>query len=500
MKSKFLWLPVLFAFSLTGCDLSFNQGPQEEKPQDNQQSGDNQQTGDNQQPGDGTSNGDGSNTNGTETKSSLNDVLYKAYLNYSDLSNISAINAKGEIKDFNLGLDVFAEEETMLGRNQVELEVSDFSGKSDSYITIDEEHVIEGMIQASEVQGTVAIDAALMQPIPDVEPTVEPKLRGEPEPDEPDEPDEPEFEGLFVKGEVEIAPLAVNAYIKDGNVYLDYSDEGVEKTLDNAGELAYQISGIVEYLSAMFADEGEEETEVSVPVEPKLRGEPEVASSLDLNILIDLITGAPDRKIYATIEDGDELVLDDELFVAPSEQEKAEAKESIDKFVEETLPSLKAAQLISVDDTKEDGSYTLGISLDKSKVELMLLMVEAMQQMQSETSSTLKRGEDLDVPPTLEPEEQISYAELFHEYCNKFDVDAEITLDKDGFIRVFNIDFDIEASGKDIPLDYNGVEFVVDIDLATSGKVSSEYKYNSEATFAYPNDLDQYVFVGEIDA
>ena len=27
----------------------------------------------------------------------------------------------------------------------------------------------------------------------------------------------------------------------------------------------YQISGIVEYLSAMFADEGEEETEVSVP-------------------------------------------------------------------------------------------------------------------------------------------------------------------------------------------------------------------------------------------
>ena len=497
MKSKLLLVSALFALALTGCSTKFNNEPEQKpQPETPSEESNNQQ----QQPLDTPVDPET-----PEGKATIKDALYKAYLNYSDINNFSAVNVNAEAKDVNLALNLDVFEETTYGDNHLDFSVSDFNAKVDAYARINQDNTVEGMIKASDVKGKVALDAAIFQPEEEEEPIAlaayrDPELDPEAGEGEEDPLDgEDDFEGFFAEGEFTIAPLAVNAYFKDGNVYLDYSDQGVRNTIDNADDLAGQIMELVYGIEEFFYEGDEEDID---PVQPEPQGlvrrdggEP----VFFLNELIDELTGAPERKIYDVLEE-DGFVIDASETIPPTNEEKEQAKQEIDSFVDETLPLLVASQMMTFKELA-NGSFELGVSLNKTKMVALITIAEKMAAVANDSeevpeSSLPNRNDPEPVQPQPGEDEEPSIADMFKKYCDKFDLTANVTLDKDGFVRNVNVNYDIAASAEDEVFDFFGLELEASASFAFSGKISTTFKYNSEVTFELPSDLNTYVYIG----
>ena len=471
MKTKLLLVSALFALTITGCGKKNNPEPQPEpEPEPEEKVVD---------------------VENEEQRSALENALYKAYLNYSDPANFNAVNVNAEVKDFNLDLGVDITEKSEYGRNQLDFSLSNCNANIDAYARKDANNVIEGMVKATNVSGKVAIDAGILQPLPEDPAPVAPanSLRDtEPEP-------QPEPEGFFASGEFEVAPLALDAYFKDGNIYVDYSDEGVRTTLTNAGELAYQLyeAGMGAYAQIKAAREAAKEA-ANQPKSITRDVEPEPVPALDLNAMIDEFTAAPDRKVYVTAEE-EGFVLDEEDTVPPTAEEKAEAQEKIGEFANETLPKLVMAKIIGMK-VRKNGSYEFSVSLNKAKVSFLLGVIEQLEaaekakeeQANPTTASTSETS-------STEPEEP-SYAEIFDQYCEKFDLDAKVVLDANGFVRSLAVSYDIKAGVEEMPYTFFNLNGEATIALALSGKISASFKYNDEVAFQLPEDLNTYVYIG----
>lgn len=469
MKKTLLVAPILFAFLLTGCSFDINSSkPAEEKPVE-QQPTNNQPQGDNGNNNNGeqnnNNNNDNNNQNNGETTGDnnnnttpakeydpLTELLFKAYQNYTDPSIIHSIGVNATLSDLEFGLHFDSYDETNFGKNVIDLSLSDINGKVDAYVNLSEEQEVSAVVNASEITGKVALEAGLLQPKTQV--------------------DENNPEGYFVSGEFDIAESTLNAYVKDGNAYIDYSDDGIRQTLTNAGELAAAVmdTGMTVYsIVKAKIDDMNKKAMISRDPEP----EPDPVPSLDLNALLDAYTNAPDRKIYSPIEDDDdEQDIDEEAITeeAPTEEE---IKDQIEDFVVKTLPTLKFLRLISVE-KQSNGDYDFAASLDKDKTYMLISMIQYSQE----------SGEGGDI------DNDIDYAALFYKYVDKFDVDLSLTLDKEGFVKSLGVEYDIEASMEKEQIPYVG-ESNASISLA--GEVNASFKYNDAVSLVFPNDLDTYV-------
>ena len=474
MKAKkILLVSALFALLLTGCGKK-NQEP-EPAPEPEEQDVD---------------------PATPEGKATVKDALYNAYLNYSTPSTFKAVNVNAEAKDvnFDLGLDIT--EKSQYGENKLDFSVSDFNAKVDAYAKVGEGNVVEGMVKASDVKGKVSLDANVLKELPkDPEPEPEAQQQGLIKRDGEEQPEEnPLFEGFSAKGEFTIAPLAVNAYFKDGNLYLDYSDAGVRTTLDNADDLAMQIMELVGSIDAYLNPDEDEGQQAQQQGLIKRDGEEPLHF---LNGMIDELTGAPGRKIYDLVEE-DGFVIDSEDMVAPTEEEKTQAKETIGEFVDNIL---SVSPLIFGVKELKDGSYKFSINLTKelmigliSLIEQFVAAQEALEQAQQpQQQGLIKRdGEEAAKEPTI--------ADYFKQYCEKFTLKAELILSKEGFVKSASADFDIKASAKELPYSFFGLFGEITASLTFKGKFSASFKYNDEVSFQLPTDLNTYVFVGKQEA
>lgn len=480
MKTRLLLVSALFALTLTGCSTKFNPNPEPQpEPVESEETPVNPET--------------------PEGKTTIKDALYKAYLNYSDVSTFKAVSVNAEAKDVNFDLKLDITEESQYGENKLDFSLSDFNAKVDAYAKVGEGNVVEGMVKASDVKGKISLDANVLKGYqePESEPEPEAQQQGLIKREGEEQPEEPPFEGFSAKGEFTIAPLAVNAYFKDGNLYLDYSDAGVRTTLDNADDLALQIMELVGSINEILnPEEGEGEGEAQ-PVQPEGLIKREGEEPLHfLNNMIDALTGAPDRKIYDLVEE-DGFVIDSEDLVPPTDAEKTEAQQEINKFVDETLPSLVAIQIVTFKELK-GGSFELGISLNKKKmvglisiIEQLMAAQEAAQQAQQQ--GLIKRdGEEIKEP---------SIADYFDQFVEKFDLTTKLVLDKDGFVRSLSADkIDIAAGAKEFPYSFFGLTGDITASLSFKGQLSASFKYNDEVSFQLPTDLNTYVFVGKQEA
>ncbi len=462
MKNKFLLVPALFTLTLAGCGGKEQPTPiePEETPVD---------------------------VETDEGKTTVKDAIYKAYLNYSNPQTFKKVNVQAEIKDVNIALDADIIELNKYGENEIDFSLKGFNANVNAFASINDQREVEGKAELSDVKGKVALDLALEQPY---EVPVEPEESQEEEQGDEEEPEESPFEGYFVNGEFTIAPLAVNAFFKDGNVYLDYSDDGVRTTIDNSEDLVGQIIQLVK----AFKGEDEEEDEV-----PQQDGEDEEEEeSRFLNDMIDEYTGAPARKIY-TVAEKEGFIVPEEDYVAPTEEDKAAVKAKIDKFVDETLPTLVLSKMVTFKILR-GGSYELGISLNKAKVASLINIIEQLKAAQEAAEIIQQQGlikRDGESEPE-EPEEP-TIADMFNEYCEKFDLTAKVVLDKDGLIRNANVSYDIAASVENYEWNLFVVGGTLTASASLSGKINTTFKYNDEVVFDLPADLDTYVCFGKQD-
>ncbi len=475
MKAKkILLVSALFALLLTGCGKKNQEPEPQPKPEPEEQDVD---------------------PTTPEGKATVKDAMYNAYLNYSTPSTLKAVNVNAEAKDvsFNLGLDIT--EKSQYGENKLDFSISDFNAKVDAYAKVGEGNAVEGMVKASDVKGNVSFDATVLK-----------ELAKEPEPAQPEgqqqglikrdgdpEPEPEPFEGFSAKGEFAIAPLAVNAYFKDGNLYLDYSDAGVRTTMDNADDLAMQIMELVGSIDAYLnPDEGEGEGQ-EVQQQGLIKREGEEPLHF-LNNMIDELTGAPGRKIYDQVEE-DGFIIDADDMVAPTEEEKAEAKQTIDDFVDNVLSQLPL--IFGVKELK-DGSYKFRLNLTKDLMVALLNLVEqfvAAQKALEEAQQPQQQG--LIKRDGEEAAKEPSVADYFKEYCDKFTLSAELVLSKEGFIKSASANYDIAASAEKLPYNFFGLNGDVTASVAMKGKLSASFKYNDEVSFQLPEDLNTYVFIGK---
>ena len=489
---KFLLVPALFTLTLAGCGKKEQPQPiepKEETPVD---------------------------VETEEGKTTVKDAMYKAYLNYSNPQTFKKVNVQADIKDVNVGLKADIIELSQYGENEIDFSIEGFNAKVNAFASIDEQREVEGKVEMSDVKGKFALDLALQQPYtapvqPDEgqegegegQATQQGLIRrdGEQQGQEGQEPEEPPFAGYFAKGDFTVDPLAVNAYFKDGKVYVDYSNAGVRSTIDNAEDLVGQIMELVTAMNAESEDEEEEEQGgVQQQGLIKREGEQEQPAHY-LNAMIDGLTGAPGRKIYTVAEENG-FVIEEKDYEAPTEDDKAAVKAEIDKFVDETLPTLVLSQMVTFK-TLKGGSYELGISLDKTKVAALISIIEKLQEareaaeeaQQAPQQGLVRRdGEQQQAEP-----EQPSAAEIFKQYCEKFNLTAKVVLDKDGFIRNADVSYDIAASCEKLPWDFFALNGTVSGSLALSGKINTSYKYNDEVVFELPADLDAYVCIDKAE-
>ena len=487
MKAKLLLVSALFALAITGC------GKQEEPtPAPQPEPVEPEET-----PVD---------VNNETDKATLKDALYNAYLTYSNPSAFKAVGVDAEVKDVDFAFGIDAVESLMFGHNQLDLSLENFNAKIGAYARIDAENEVEGMVQAKDVSGKLALSAALMEPLPEPEPEPEP----EPQPLGLDGEGEGEGEeeaplGFYAEGEFTIAPSAFNAYFQDGKVYLDYSDEGIRTTIDNAKDLANQVFNAAMGIYSMFNEEMEPDPEPEpmplLPLGLDGEGEEEEEFLLDFNQMIDFLTGAPGRKIYDVAEEEGFIVPPDAM-VAPTDEEKAETQQSINEFVDQVLPTLVLSQMISIKYLR-GGSYEFSVTLNKTKVAALIAIIEQLVEAQkaSQENELLPLG--LDGDGEGEGEDEVverSVVDMFNEYCEKFNVNAKLVLDKNGLVRNISADFDISAKAEAVEIDFTPfVDIEFDAYLTLSGKVSASIKYNDEVSFTLPTDLADYVLVGLFD-
>ena len=457
MKKKFLMIPVLATLVLTGCGKK-NQPQPEPQPQD-----------------------EVVDVNSEEGKAKINSLFDKSIDLYSNPANFRALHLSGEAKDVNLVLDAKVVETTKFGLNEVNFAFTNVNAKAEAYARVDNERKVEGMVQASDIKGHHQVKAGVFQP-----------AEGQKEGEEP--------VGVFFDSQFDIAPSKVNAYFKDGKGYFDLTDEGIRTTLSNANEFANKGYAAFEAAQAII-DELNKPQQTQPQPQPLREGEQQQPQQqgLDLNAMLDQYTD-PSRKFQTVLEQNG-FVIPEEDYQPAKAEEVAEAKADVKEFVDNVLPSLGSAQIMTITELVA-GGYQIDINLNKQKVVDALPFVqdyveakkaeeESQQQVQAQPASIRRDGEQQQPVQVVEQ----SWADQFNEIVDKFDINAKLVLDSQGYLRDVSLNYDLSAGVEGFRWSFFGLQGSADINLDLSGKLSASIQYNDEVSFALPEDLDSYVLV-----
>ena len=459
MKMKYLMIPVLATLVLTGCGKK-NQPQPEPEPQDVV-----------------------IDTNSEEGKAKVNSLFEKSIDLYSNPTSFKALHVSEEGKEINLNLVATIKETTKYGLNEINFGFDNVSFQGEEFARINDERQVEGMVKLQNVKGHHAVSAGLLQP-----------LTGQVEGQEP--------EGIFFNGEFNIAPSNVNAYFKGGNGYFDLSDEGIRTTLSNANEFANKGYAALNELQEKIDELNKPQQSQPQPQPQPLReGEPQVQSqpeALDLNALLDHYTD-PSRKFQTVLEENG-FVIPEEDYQAATAEEVAEAKADVKEFVDNVLPTLAASEIMTVKELVA-GGFQVEVNINKEKVVSALPFIqdyveakqaEESQQGQEQQSQTAQIRRD------GEPEAQVveqSWADQFDAIVSKFDINAKVVFDAQGYLRDLSLNYDLAAGVEGFRWTLFGLQGDATIDLTLSGKFNASIQYNDEVSFALPEDLNQYAVV-----
>ena len=452
MKMKYLMIPVLATLVLTGCGKK-NQPQPEPQPEPEAVEID---------------------TNSEEGKAKVNSVLDKTTELYSNPTNFKAVHISENVKDVNFNLGLAITETSKYGLNEVELSFSNIAFEGDQYARVGEDRSVEGMVNIRKLEGKHAAKIAALQP-----------LTGQKEGEEP--------EGVFAEGEFDIAQSNINAYFKGGKGYFDLSDQGIRTTLNNANALANEGYRAYEEINAKMEEMNKPQQTQPQP-QPLRAGEPE-PQGLDLNAMLDQYTD-PSRKFQTVIEENG-FVIPEEDYQPATAEEVAETKAEINDFVNNILPSLVAAQVMKVSELKE-GGLKIEANVNKEKVVNVLPIIQDYVEAKEAENNTDNAIQQAQLPLRAEEPEQPAeptWAEMFDQYVSKFDIKAEIVIDKDGYFRNLGVEYGIEAGAEKMPYNFFGLTGEITADLALAGKINASIQYNDEVSFSFPEDLEQYVLV-----
>lgn len=414
-------------------------------------------------------------TNSEEGKAKVNTALDKTTELYSNPTNFKAAHIAEKVEGVNFDLGLAITETSKYGLNEINLSFSDIAFEGDQYARVGEDRSVEGMVNIRKLEGKHAASIAVLQP-----------LTGQVEGQDP--------EGVFAQGEFDIAQSNINAYFKGGKGYFDLSDEGIRTTLNNANALANEGYRAYEEINAKMEELNKPQQSQPQP-QPLRAGEPE-QQGLDLNAMLDLYTD-PSRKFQTVIEENG-FIIPEEDYQPATEEEVAEAKADINEFVNNILPSLVTAQMMKVSELKE-GGLKIEANINKAKVITVLPIIqdyveakEAEQQSESALQPAPQQAAD---PEQGEEPAEPTWAEMFDQFVSKFDIKAEIVIDKDGYFREFAVEYGIEAGAEKYPYNFFGLTGTVSADLKLSGKINASIQYNDEVSFALPEEIEQYVVV-----
>ena len=463
MKKKFLMIPVLATLVLVGCGKR-NVEPQ---PQD-----------------------EVVNISTEEGKAQVTSFLDKSIDLYSNPTNLKALHVNEECKDMNLVLNASIRETSMYGLNELGLSFKNFNLKADEYARIDEERKVEGMVNVKELSGRHSVSLGLFQPLEGQTPGQEPK-------------------GIFMQGHFFVEPTNINAYFKDGNGYFDLTDEGLRTTLENASKFAtnvYQTYEAIEEKMDELQGAAAASQQVRLPLregEQQPEQQQPEQQDLDLNALLDQYTN-PSRKFQTVIEENG-FVISEEDYQAATEEEVAEAKSDVKDIVDNILPALAVSQIVTVT-ALGNGGLQFELNVNKQKVVDVIPIIEdyieakeaaeaaqqSQQQQQPDNASIRRDGEQQ--PEQQQPAEPTT-AEIFDQVVSKFDINAKVVFDQQGYLRDLAVNYDIVAGVVGQAWKIFNLQGTADVDLAMNGKISASIQYNDEVSFALPEDLNQYAVV-----
>lgn len=472
-KTNLLLISALFALTITGCGKKNNEQPEE--PKENI-----------------------INPESEEGVVTIKEALYKSVETYSNPTNFAGLGVDAEIRNVNVDLDLTARNEMYL-ENHLDFSLSDFGGDLSARAVL-KEGAVEGQASFKNVQGKVAIEANFLNPLPEkapeeAHPVVQTPSLGNFDGEEPEEgEEEPKLpEPVEAKGQFTIAPSNLYSYFKGGNIYIDYSDAGIRQTISNASDIYAQLQKAFNALMSV-GEEPEEGEEIV---------EPDEEPALDLNAMIDFMSGAPDRKIY-TVAEEEGFIVDSEDYVAPSEEKIAELKLKVDQIVDSYLPILVRAGVVSFSQYT-DNSFKFSINLTKTKILMILPLVEALVEAQKAAEEEGEGEGSLEVQPQSllnlegvqqqsEPEEP-TMTQQFEQMVEKCDINLTLNLDKDGLVRKTSLSYDIKAGEEDGLFKFFSFEAGYDISVALKGSYKFSFLYNDEVQVAMPDDLATYVCI-----
>ena len=452
MKMKYLMIPVLATLVLTGCGKK-NQPQPEPQPEPEAVEID---------------------TNSEEGKAKVNSVLDKTTELYSNPTNFKAAHIAEKVEGVNFNLGLAITETSKYGLNEVELSFSDIAFEGDQYARVGEDRSVEGMVNIRKLEGKHAASIAVLQP-----------LTGQKEGEEK--------EGVFASGAFDIAQSNINAYFKGGKGYFDLSDEGIRTTLNNANELANEGYRAYEEINAKMEEMNKPQQSQPQP-QPLREAEPE-PQGLDLNAMLDQYVGSS-RKFQTVIEENG-FIIPEEDYQAATEEEVAEAKAEINDAVNNVLPSLVAAQVMKVSELKE-GGLKIEANVNKEKVVNVLPIIQDYVEAKEAENNTDNAIQQAQLPLRAEEPEQPAeptWAEMFDQFVSKFDIKAEILIDKDGYFREFAVEYGIEAGAEKYPYNFFGLTGEITANLSLAGKINASIQYNDEVSFALPEEIEQYAVV-----